>query len=433
MQQLLSLVALLYLCCAFSSIFSLPTNSTAVFQTGGGLLLSDSVAAALHARATTQFTQQTNGPAISVTLPKGCTAAQMRIRKEVRDLTPQEWSTFVAAVKNLQRRPANIPHYKGLTLYEQYSAIHVDNNSIKHNTPEFLPWHNQYLRQLENDLRVYNPSISLPYWSWDLDANAPEASSILTASYYGSSKAWDCIPNGPFTFASRVSDDNDFGPRTCVVRGFDPADQSQRLYDSSWLALLAQWAQSFSQFSVWLEVLAHSAVHNYIQGDMSTMASPNDPIFFAHHAFLDKVWRDFQAAHVYLYDGQEHMNEGLITRQPSLSDPLYPFIKSTGRPYTVADVWSNNGLCEYYMPPKKALAKRNSGATNAGTTRQLIRVDDDWAATMGIPPEHVDKAHALADMLDAHAKTLTKSGLGRLVQYKHAPVPADVVAHAQSH
>jgi hypothetical protein len=42
----------------------------------------------------------------------------------------------------------------------------------------------------------------------------------------------------------------------------------------------------------------HGEVHVWVGGDMANPAtSPNDPLFFLHHAFVDKVFSDWQAVH----------------------------------------------------------------------------------------------------------------------------------------
>ena len=38
----------------------------------------------------------------------------------------------------------------------------------------------------------------------------------------------------------------------------------------------------------------HNRVHLYIGGNMAPMTSPNDPVFFLHHCFIDEVWDDWQ-------------------------------------------------------------------------------------------------------------------------------------------
>lgn len=39
----------------------------------------------------------------------------------------------------------------------------------------------------------------------------------------------------------------------------------------------------------------HNRVHLWIGGNMAPMTSPNDPVFFLHHCFIDKVWAAWQA------------------------------------------------------------------------------------------------------------------------------------------
>ena len=34
----------------------------------------------------------------------------------------------------------------------------------------------------------------------------------------------------------------------------------------------------------------HDGVHGWMRGDMGVMSSPNDPIFFMHHAQIDRIW-----------------------------------------------------------------------------------------------------------------------------------------------
>ncbi len=41
----------------------------------------------------------------------------------------------------------------------------------------------------------------------------------------------------------------------------------------------------------------HNRVHVWIGGSMAPSSSPNDPVFFLHHCFIDKCWADWQALH----------------------------------------------------------------------------------------------------------------------------------------
>ena len=51
----------------------------------------------------------------------------------------------------------------------QAFAILHDNNfngGIIHWSPSFLPWHRDFLRQIEIQLQAFDSQITLPYWDW---------------------------------------------------------------------------------------------------------------------------------------------------------------------------------------------------------------------------------------------------------------------------
>ncbi len=52
--------------------------------------------------------------------------------------------------------------------------------------------------------------------------------------------------------------------------------------------------KDYQQFTDLLERSIHNPVHIAINGDMNTNAAPNDPIFWPFHAYIDKIWSDWQ-------------------------------------------------------------------------------------------------------------------------------------------
>ncbi|KAL7753285.1 hypothetical protein RI367_001060 [Sorochytrium milnesiophthora] len=410
-----------------------------------------------------------------------CSPSNLRIRKEVRDMNATEWSRYAAAVQKLNTLPAVRDQYKGLSRREEFAAIHVDNWTTPHSDPRFLPWHRLFLREYENALRAIDPTVAIPYWGWDQDANHPEQSAVLTSKYYGSSSPGQCIPDGPFKFSSKVGDDGDVGAGHCVCRGFNPRTTSKRLTSTAELAQLMKQVTTHSQFSYGFEFGGHAVVHIYIGQidrtqnwcDMGVMYSPNDVLFFAHHAFIDKVWRDFQAAHPGVpFDGQTYVQHNLITRTASLADPLTPFVKPDGSNYTVADTFDNNNAdaqCEIYIPrggvvPKQPVLRAGPGrvapapatpvlaplpgtlppatqfnnvlitlpgsnvtvpAPEAG--RQLVAIPKSWADHMHVSMDVIEDANQL--WRDVNTNVQVKMAQNNLadLEYPHAPVPASVL------
>jgi tyrosinase len=58
----------------------------------------------------------------------------------------------------------------------------------------------------------------------------------------------------------------------------------------------------------------HNRIHNYIGGTMGPSTSPNDPVFWLHHCYVDKLWADWQRmhpSHSYLPDGGARQGHNL--------------------------------------------------------------------------------------------------------------------------
>jgi len=53
----------------------------------------------------------------------------------------------------------------------------------------------------------------------------------------------------------------------------------------------------FTTFQSTLEATIHDDVHNAVGGDLATAASPKDPLFWLHHANIDRLWAGWQAQH----------------------------------------------------------------------------------------------------------------------------------------
>jgi hypothetical protein len=81
----------------------------------------------------------------------------------------------------------------------------------------------------------------------------------------------------------------------------------------------------------------HNRVHAYVGGSMGPPTSPNDPVFFLHHCFVDKQWADWQYP---MHPDQERYlpPKGAASGQ-NLDDPMPPWNKPTDtvRPADVLD------------------------------------------------------------------------------------------------
>ncbi|HEY6349547.1 MAG TPA: tyrosinase family protein [Candidatus Angelobacter sp.] len=155
-----------------------------------------------------------------------------------------------------------------------------------HFSQYFLPWHRAFLYSLERILRKLSgdDDLRLMYWNWEQDRTVP---AIYTqASQY-------------LFYANRS------------FQGLSPSDVNVQP-----LLTTATWAQFGGGGSGQTGAAfggPHANVHDAFLGDMSDLQfSPRDPIFYAHHGNIDRLWSswvaashanpDFGTDKVYFYD-----------------------------------------------------------------------------------------------------------------------------------
>jgi tyrosinase len=228
----------------------------------------------------------------------------MRIRKNVERLKPAEKTAFFNAVLALKQRPSVLhPDDPGLSRYDDYPEIHMNammaNPGWAHGGPAFCPWHRVMLLQFENYLITIDPSVTIPYWDWTDPDSFPFTADFLGTNGTGSTHI---VVDGPFAsnapahWTIKVKDSpsdpsflqRNFGadptatalPTLATVNatlGFTPYDN-------------APWRGNTGSFRSSLEISLHNLVHRWVGGTMGAMTSVNDPVFFLHHANIDRLW-----------------------------------------------------------------------------------------------------------------------------------------------
>jgi tyrosinase len=174
---------------------------------------------------------------------------------------------------------------------------------MPHGGPLFYPWHRVLLRQFELALQAAasDTSIMIPYWDWDTTG----ASNPFTTNFMGGdgdTAQGGHVPDGPFAFAG--------GAFTIRVWDDTPGDTGLRREfgddSTSWLPSQAEVTAALAKTPYWSgpnswertsEGVLHNPVHRWIAGNMADATSPNDPIFFLHHAYLDLLWEKWKGQH----------------------------------------------------------------------------------------------------------------------------------------
>lgn len=193
------------------------------------------------------------------------------VRKNQSALTRQEWADLIDAINKLHGVQAAAPAYRAFVkVHVQAMTMGSTGMSWRVHTMgpsmpgvNFLAWHRRLILRFEQRLQKVHPAIALPYWDAVTDRQLPAALSDSALL-----KSWS------------------------VTRAWNPGE----LPTAADLNALSG-ITTFTAFQSALESTVHNAVHRAVGGDMATAASPADPVFFLHHANVDRLWAAWQKAH----------------------------------------------------------------------------------------------------------------------------------------
>ncbi|KAI9227956.1 MAG: hypothetical protein DHS80DRAFT_16287, partial [Piptocephalis tieghemiana] len=284
---------------------------------------------------TAETASEKEKPALPYIGPKSgaCPPEGLGQRKEIRALSVEERQRFFAALQTL----------KDTKIYERFTQHHLDNRLSVHNQAVFLPWHRVYVRSFELALQQIDSRIWMPYWEWTLDSQAPEKSAIFTPEFMGGNgRASDhCVTDGPFANWTMAL------PKPhCLRRNFRRGTTCGVFHASESINRIITQSTSYDNFRQMFESVPHAGPHLGIGGDMKLMESPNDPIFWLHHSYVDKVYWQWQKSRPELantYNGPTFSGSLKRAGRPAtLDDSLSPF------PYKVRDALSAEALCYTY-------------------------------------------------------------------------------------
>jgi tyrosinase len=183
----------------------------------------------------------------------------------------------VAAMKRLPQSDARN--------WIRFADIH--RNFCPHANWYFLPWHRAYIRAFERICQELSGKrdFALPYWNWTADRQFPAA---FAAGDRDSNPLFH--PRPGVASGLRLTDDM-VGPAVMSAIMSSPdfeafgstRPRGQNSAATSW--------QRRAGAATALEFNPHNGVHQAIGGNMSVIAlSARDPIFFVHHANVDRLW-----------------------------------------------------------------------------------------------------------------------------------------------
>jgi tyrosinase len=211
-----------------------------------------------------------------------------------------------------------IAGYHGAPLW--YCWHHQTTQQTPISGPFFLPWHRAYLVHLEIYLNsnAKETTIAIPFWDWSSEKSRSEG----IPKAYNEEKMPNGQPNPLKKFHINLPSQN---PSQNIVRDTArfPRDPS-KLPTHERIQDIIDNDNDFNEFLLDIQDV-HDSVHGWFHdpkkapandfGDMAVVpVAAYDPIFYAHHCMIDRIWYRWQLQHGPTR-GFEHM----------LDYPLAPF------------------------------------------------------------------------------------------------------------
>ncbi|KAK3356861.1 monooxygenase [Lasiosphaeria hispida] len=244
--------------------------------------------------------------------PRQKTCTSPKVRKSWAKATNPEKRSYINAALCLATKPSRLRVPTHSTLYDDFGYIHAQLSLPQriHGEPVFLPWHRYFVQVYEDALHECGYTAV-----WDPVLGFGGNGSLDTA---GNGPGKLRVVDGPFRNLRPTYWDQTVDPHWLSrdwLPGF-PGDGQPEMLGKAYDPAAMQEVNShtdYDKFQPALESAPHGAVHAGIgggRGDMGPLSSPNDPIFFLHHAMVDKVWWQWQQqdpqTRTFAYKGQRN-------------------------------------------------------------------------------------------------------------------------------
>ncbi len=211
---------------------------------------------------------------------------RLRHRKSAEKLLPEQLDALREGFAKIQA----LSDRNGFAFWAGKHGVPDDD--CEHSSEElgydnlFLPWHRAYLYQLELALQTKVPGCFLPWWDWP----ASRVTGGIPAIF--EDIEGELNPLAGFDLPPLPGNPPDWPERTWRKPG-DP-----NLLPEVGLIEEIIEQPNFDVFSEELEGRLHNGVHGWVGGTMRWQATAAyDPIFWAHHTMVDRIWSLWQGKH----------------------------------------------------------------------------------------------------------------------------------------
>jgi tyrosinase len=218
-------------------------------------------------------------PAASPPVPPLAPKA-LRHRRSARRLTAGQLKDLRAAVAAVQE----IGDERG---YQYWAGIHGLPLPMwcQHGTELFLPWHRAYLYLFEKQLQDRVPGVTLPWWDWTAQHGEGIPGAYSARKVDGRKNS---LFDSPIQKSGRENPAQTRTTRAPKAPGALPTPPEIE-------TVLEE--RDFLTFQTELEGI-HDGVHMWTGGTMGRIpVAAYDPVFWAHHCMIDRVWYLWQLRH----------------------------------------------------------------------------------------------------------------------------------------
>lgn len=194
----------------------------------------------------------------------------MAVRKRASAMTVAEQNRFKAVITQLIKAPGDPNKYGVMVGHHAVMSHNMHGSMGAIGRQRFLPWHRVYLLKVEKMGQAIDPLFFIPYWKWTTNRSVP---------------SW--LVN--FKPTVKVA-----GPNITVTR--NPGAAASLPTTAQVNGILAR--STYTDFTTQLEMGPHNFVHGWVNGTMSFLnTAPADPLFWLHHAMIDRIWAAWQKTH----------------------------------------------------------------------------------------------------------------------------------------
>lgn len=204
------------------------------------------------------------------------------------------------AVGIFKNKPAS-DRFNWVKLADFHGSYNGGYKYCPHGDWYFLPWHRAFTAMYERLVRqaVSDNSFAMPFWDWTANPLMPEV--FLPKTTPDGKTNWLCVNEDGMSRtwpANKPMPDSIVGPKVLQkILSDTPYEVFGTGKNPQQNNLDPRWVPRGGGTQGTLEATPHNNVHNNIGGWMPSPASPRDPMFFAHHANIDRIWAVWNLKH----------------------------------------------------------------------------------------------------------------------------------------